>query len=146
MIKKILLLILILSIPAAVFSITATMKTQIISSEKTLLVNNNKIEGKWEFEYSVYEGQVTNGDLKDGPMIAYVTTIIQGKITTKDNDPVLNGLLKSKSKFNVVYILKSNLGVQKSSFGDCEMQDVRTVKGSDGSSKVIYTFRAQSLS
>jgi len=152
MAKKIILMVLLLTFAAmmatdalpATFS--RTFKIRIFKGEKGLLINNKMVEGKWDFKYKIGEyGNVSSGDLSDGPMVSYSTIVIEGEITMDGIHPVLDACLKDGSAFKVDYINKLPGKEDDKTFDGCTLKSVKMQKSKKGGSTVVYTFTATSV-
>ena len=141
MFKYILIVLLVLFLPFMAHSVQ--FKTT-IGPEKELYINEKPVSGDWQFKFKVYRGTVTDGDISEGPVISYVTDIIEGELEFPYENQTLKQSIDKKIPFKLRYVCYKDANPNKI-FKNCRVENMKTVKTASGKTKYKYIFKAQSL-
>lgn len=115
--------------------------------ERNLYLNNTAVKGDWKFEYSIKEDQQesTKCDFSKGPMLSYVTTVIEGNIYVPSPNKFLESSYKKNSKFQVEYTNPDRDKPEEVLFDGCRVTSFCKKKDpASGRDCNCYTFRAVS--
>lgn len=122
-------------------SLASTINVKVLRGQKALLVNNQPIQGDWDFKYSMNKEPVGTGDMKNGPYMSYLAVVIRGSIITPSPCPCLEDYCKNDYCFQVQYMSGKNENVL---FDKCKVVSVKQITDEKGNPRTMYSFVAES--
>jgi len=142
MIKRGLLVLLMICFVTATSSYPApTIKVKVSRGQKALFINDQALSGDWDFKYSISRENVSDGDIKNGPFISYLTNVIRGFIITSSPNQVIESSCKKDYCFKVEYVSDKNENVI---FSKCKVVSVKKIMDENGKPRIMYSFEADS--